>query len=131
MASNRRITLEQLPAAVDEILKEYTNGITDSLPEITEKVAKKGAKAVQSSAKSKFNGKKYAAGWKTYTEHTRLGATVTIYNSKLPGLPHLLEHGHAKRGGGRVEGRAHIAPVEQKLVKEYERKVINELTRNR
>ena len=130
MASSRRITLEQLPAAVDEILKEYTNGITDSLPEITEKVGKAGAKAVQSAAKSKFNGKKYASGWRTNIERTRAGANVTIYNSKLPGLPHLLEHGHAKRGGGRVEGRVHIAPVEQKLIAEYERKIINDLSRN-
>lgn len=128
MASNRRISLEQLPDAISDILDEYQGEILSNLPEITDKVGKKGVQALKTSAKSKFNGTKYAAGWRSTTEYTRMGANVTIYNAKLPGLPHLLEHGHAKRGGGRVEGRAHIQPVEEKLIKEYERKIINDLS---
>ena len=131
MASNKRVTLQQLPDAINEILKEYEGDILRNLPEITEQVGKKGVTALKNESKSKFNGKKYAGGWRSQTEKTRLGATVTIYNGKLPGLPHLLEHGHAKRGGGRVEGRAHIAPVEKKLIKEYERKIINDITSGR
>ena len=48
-----------------------------------------------------------------------MGAKATLYNAKVPGLPHLLEHGHAKRGGGRVSGRVHIAPVEEELEKAF------------
>lgn len=127
MAKSRLISPEQLPEAIDEILSEYQGQILRNLPEITNEVGKKGVQALKNSAKNKFNGKKYASGWRSQTERTRMGATVTIYNGKLPGLPHLLEHGHAKRGGGRVEGRAHIQPVEEKLIKEYERKIINDI----
>lgn len=127
MARNRQISLEQLPDAIEQILNEYKGEILSNLPEITNQVGKKGVQALKNSAKNTFNGKKYASGWRSQTERTRMGATVTIYNGKLPGLPHLLEHGHAKRNGGRVEGRAHIQPVEEKLIKEYERKVIHDL----
>lgn len=128
--ANKKVTVEQLPAAIKEILDEYAGDIQKNLPEITDTVGKTGVKALKTSAKEKFNGKKYAAGWRSVTERNRFGATVTIYNGRLPGLPHLLEHGHANRGGGRTEGRVHIAPVEDKLITEFEKKVEHDITRN-
>lgn len=128
--ANRKVTMEQLPEAIKEILEQYEGEINRFLPEITEEVGKTGVKALRTSARQKFNGKKYAGGWRSVSERNRYGATVTIYNGRLPGLPHLLEHGHAKRGGGRVDGRAHIEPVEEKLITEFEKKVEHDITRN-
>lgn len=128
--ASKKVTMEQLPEAIKEILEQYEGEINRFLPEITEEVGKTGVKALRTSAKQKFNGKKYAGGWRSVSERNRYGATVTIYNGRLPGLPHLLEHGHAKRGGGRVDGRAHIAPVEEKLITDFEKKVEHDITRN-
>ena len=126
--ANKKVILENLGDAISDILQEYAGEITRNIPEITERVGKEGVKAVRNSSKTKFNGTgKYAKGWRTDVEHKRLSTTVTIYNKTLPGLPHLLEHGHANRGGGRTAGRVHIAPVEEKLVKKFEKEIINEL----
>ena len=126
--ANKKVTLENLGAVISDILSEYEGEITKNIPEITERVGKEGVKAVRNNSKAKFDGTgKYARSWSSVTEHKRLSTTVTIYNRKLPGLPHLLEHGHANRYGGRTEGREHIAPVEEKLVAKFEREIVNEL----
>ena len=48
---------------------------------------------------------------------------VTVYNRKKPQLTHLLEHGHAKASGGRIEGKPHIGPAEQAAEKKLLKKV--------
>lgn len=126
----KKITVDQLGTAIKEILDEYAGDVERNLPEITEKVGKKGVTALKNSTKEHVNGNKYWKGWRSYFERKRFGATVTIYNAKLPGLAHLLEHGHAKVNGGRTAPRVHIAPVEKKLIEEYERNVKNDIIRN-
>lgn len=125
--ARQKITVDQLGSAINAILDEYSGDIVRNIPEITMDVGKTGVTALKNSTKANVNGNKYWKGWKADFERQRLGATVTLHNAKLPGLTHLLEHGHASRNGGRVSGRVHIAPVETKLCEEYERKIIDEI----
>lgn len=125
--AGKKITVDQLGAAVAEILNEYAGEITKNIPEITERVGKTGVQALKNSTKATVKGNKYWKGWKDEFERNRFGATVTLYNAKLPGLPHLLEHGHAKQNGGRTAPKVHIAPVEEKLIDEFERTIENEI----
>lgn len=113
---------DNFSAAIQKLLDEYQNDVTKDVNQLAKKFAQKGAKEVKS-ASSIFGGSgKYAAGWTSKYEESRLSAQGIIYN-KVAGLPHLLENGHAKRTGGRVAGRTHIAPVEQKLVEEFTKAV--------
>lgn len=125
---SKRIPIDRLSAEVEKILEDYGENVQQNLGEIVKAMSKKGAQTLRSQSKGTFGGKgDYAKGWTSKADTGRLSAQGTIYNQDLPGLPHLLEHGHANRNGGRTAGRAHIAPVEQTLIKEFESKVKSKL----
>ena len=133
MASRRKVTLDTFSTELKKILDEYADEVTENVQEVTKKVARKGAQAVKNESLNTFKDVhlkkgRYGSGWTSTVETGRLSAQGIIYNKKYPGLPHLLEHGHAMRGGGRVPGKAHIAPVEKKIVEMYEKEIIHDLS---
>ena len=124
----RRIPIDRLTSEVEKILAEYGENVQQNLGDIVKQLSKKGAQTLRSQSRGTFGGTgKYAKGWTSTAQTGRLSAQGTIYNQDVPGLPHLLEFGHANRGGGRTAGRAHIAPVEAALIKEFESKVKSKL----
>lgn len=121
--------IDKLDKVIMQALEDYQNDVSRDVATVTKKVAKAGADAVKASAKTTFKGTgKYASGWTSTIDEGRVRTVGVIYNSKVPGLPHLLENGHAKRGGGRVEGRPHIKPVEEKIAADYEEQIVKVLT---
>lgn len=117
----KKSTVDTLAADIEKILEEYQGDVELLNKQTVKAVAQKGKQALQNSSRSSFGGTgKYASGWSVKVEEqNRAFAKATLYNGKLPGLPHLLEHGHAKRGGGRVGGRVHIKPVEDEMEKAF------------
>lgn len=110
-----------LETEIAKILTKYGDEVAENIQKVTKEIARKGAKAVKQNAQSDFKGTgKYAAGWTSQAKEGRYSSQGIIYNRAKPGLPHLLEHGHAKRGGGRTDGREHIAPVEQEVIRSFE-----------
>lgn len=124
----KRVPIDQLSASVEKILAKYQEDVQGNVNEIVKEMSRKGAQTVRKQASSMFNGTgEYASGWTSKAETGRISAQGVIYNATVPGLPHLLEHGHALRQGGRTQGRPHIAPVEEALVREFEQKVKSKL----
>lgn len=120
--------IEKLDQAIQDILDEYAGDVDSMMREAVPKVAKKGVAALkQSSPRSKADpeGRKhYADNWAVKNFNGRLSFSAVIYNqSPTYRVAHLLEHGHAKRGGGRVAARVHIKPVEEKIINEFEKAV--------
>jgi hypothetical protein len=120
------IRADQLAATVSDMLKDYAGDCSEVLEETVKKVTKDAANELKSAGTFGGTGK-YRKGWKAKVEKSRLGVEGVVYNAAMPGLTHLLEHGHALRGGGRSRSFPHIAPVNEKAqqaaVDELERKL--------
>lgn len=113
-----KIPLDQLGNEIAKILSEYTEDVIEGIDEAGQEVAKEAVKELK--AKSPKKTGVYAKGWTKKTEK-KYGdvSTVIIYNKNKPSLTHLLEHGHAKRGGGRTKAKSHIRPVEEMVIEEF------------
>ena len=70
-----------------------------------------------------FNGTKFKKSWKVNTTEGKLGTVSAQVGNKIYRITHLLEFGHAKSGGGRVQGYNFVAPVNDKV----EDRVINKI----
>lgn len=124
----KKVSADAFASAVSKVLAQYSDNVRENLGDIVKDLSKKGAKEVKAKARTTFGGSgEYASGWTSRFETGRFSAQGTIYNGAVPGLPHLLENGHANRGGGRTPGRAHIAPVEEEIVKQFENEVKSKL----
>ena len=51
-----------------------------------------------------------------------MGVTYTVHSKTQYQLTHLLEYGHAKRGGGRTKAQPHIIKGEELAIKELKEK---------
>lgn len=130
----KAITVDRLGEEIANILDEYATDITGNVEEATRRVTKMGVKTVKSESLRSFKDVnlekgRYGTGWTSQIETGRFSAQGTIYNYKYPGLPHLLEYGHANRYGGRTPGHVHLAPVEKKINEDFERKIEHEIKR--
>ena len=66
----------------------------------------------------------YAKSWAVKKmKETSSSLTVAVHSRNRYQLAHLLEFGHAKRGGGRVAAQPHIASVEQKGMEYLEEEI--------
>ena len=105
-------TIDSLADDIMAGLQEYVSLANDSMKEAVKKTATSVKKEISANA-PKDTGK-YAKSWTTKkTGENSHSLEMTVHSKNRYQLAHLLEKGHAKRGGGRVSGRPHIAPAEE------------------
>ena len=121
------IKVDAISKEMQELFKEYGEEVNDILDEEILKVAKETVNKLKKTS-PKDDGD-YAKGWKQKTRKKNLGIFATVYNSTHGWLVHLLEHGHAKRGGGRTKAQPHVKPAEEWAEKEVIKRVKERLSK--
>lgn len=108
MARSLSIDPDALEASLAEIFGEVDSKSEDALNGAVKHGAKVSAKEWRSGAP--VNRGKYKKSIRTKVTTSDGEPDAVVYSTE-PGLPHLLEKGHAKIGGGRTRAVEHVAPA--------------------
>ena len=113
------VKIDNLASEIMKGLTEYKGLVTSDIKSAVRKAGKSVKSDIQANAPKKTGA--YSKSWTVKTtKETSESLELTVYSPKKYQLAHLLEKGHAKRGGGRTKAIPHIAPAEETACKELE-----------
>ncbi len=117
------INIDKLASEIAKELSTYSQEVVQKVNVSSERVGKTAVKQLKQTSPKRYG--KYAKSWTMTTEKAIGQPDLRIIHAKAPHyrLTHLLEHGHAKKGGGRVEGKPHIRPAEEMVIQDFQREV--------
>jgi hypothetical protein len=117
------ISIDDLAREIADSVRIYTEEVTEELEQLVDETARNIRNSTEQNAPKKTG--KYARGF-IVTKTDKPGKTRrTVWNKKNYRLVHLLEMGHAKRGGGRVAGKPHLRPAYDQHADNFKREVRN------
>lgn len=121
-----KCTIDNLAKTIMEGLQEYADVASEDVKTAVRKAGKSVKADIAANAPKRTGA--YSKSWTVKTQkETANSLEVVVHSKNRYQLAHLLEHGHAKRGGGRVAGKPHIAPAEEKAIKQLEEEIIRKL----
>ena len=123
---SQNVSIDNMDDVIMKELEKYANLATDDMKDAVKDTAKSIKSDIEGSAPV-LTGR-YKKSWKIKKIRENANSLdVLVHSSNRYQLTHLLEFGHAKRGGGRVAGKPHIEPAaekgEQDLIKAIEEKL--------
>lgn len=123
---SQNVSIDQMGDAIMEELEKYADLAADELKAAVKETAASVRKDIQAGAP--VDTGKYKKSWSVKNVHESAESIdLVVHSRNRYQLAHLLEHGHVKRGGGRVPAQPHIAAAEErgneKLVKTIEQKL--------
>ena len=114
------VSVERMADEIAKMLTEYEAAIVKNVDASGKAVADKGAKQLRQTSPKRTG--KYAKSWGVNSSFGE-NAKYIIHNKKHYRVAHLLEHGHVMANGKRTKAIPHIKPVEEQVIREYEKKV--------
>ncbi|MCM1221198.1 MAG: HK97 gp10 family phage protein [Lachnospiraceae bacterium] len=128
MADDQRVSVDRMADVIMEGLMEYAELAADVMKDCVKKAGNTVKKETQAGAPEKSG--RYKKSWAVKRQRETSGTLeVVVHSRDRYQLTHLLEKGHAKRGGGRVRAIPHIAPAEEKGIRELEEGIKRGLSR--
>ena len=105
--------------SIDDLASEVTKGLNE-YAELADVSMKKAVRKTATAVKNEISGNapkksgRYRKSWTAKkTKENSHTLEMTVHSKDRYQIAHLLEHGHAKRNGGRVAAVPHIAPAEE------------------
>ena len=118
----KKIKPEQLAKEVMDGLEEYAELAVDVMKKEIQETGKAVKQQISQTAPRESG--RYAKSWAVKkVKETSNSLDVVVHSKNRYMLTHLLENGHAKRGGGRVRAIPHIAPAEEMGIRELEERI--------
>ena len=123
----RNVQIGDLADVIMETLEDYADLAAEDVKQAVREAGDTVRDEIRTHA-PKDTGE-YAKSWAVKTTKESSNALqVTVHSRNRYQIAHLLEHGHAKRGGGRVAARPHIAAAEKAGIEQLEREIERSLT---
>lgn len=116
------INPSRLANEIAKMLSDYSQEVVDKVDISSERVGKEAVKRLKQTS-PKDTGS-YSKSWRVKTfDSVRQPKRRIVHSPTSYHLTHLLEHGHAKSGGGRVEAKPHIGPAEEQVIQQFTKEV--------
>ena len=119
---SKTVKIEALAGEVMKGLTEYSKLATSDMKKAVRKAGNEVRSEIQANAPKDTGA--YAKSWavKKMKESSEK-LEVVVHSKNRYQLAHLLEYGHALRGGGRAKAQPHIAPAEEHGVEGLEKAI--------
>lgn len=115
----RSVSAGSLADAIMDSLREYSSLAADEMKEAVREAGNTVRDEIREKA-PKDTGI-YAKSWTVKKQReTSSSLSLTVHSRNRYQLAHLLEFGHAKRSGGRVSAKPHIADAEAAGIRQLE-----------
>ena len=116
------VNINDMADVIMQGLNEYAELATEDMKEAVKHASATVRNDIKANAPADTG--KYAKSWTAKkVRETSQTLTMVVHSRNRYQLAHLLEYGHAKRNGGRVEGKVHISSAEQHGIRQLQEEI--------